>query len=111
MGEMTLIFTIFWFFCTLVLWIMVVRFTVFHLGMVLRNNTTLEVLDGERKGEGPIKDFDLGKKRNWEVVFGPSKLAWFLPLPSAKMTSDGIIWMKKENLINDHLINETEEQE
>jgi len=50
----------------------------------------------------------LGKKRNWESVFGRQIWGWFLPLPNAKMTSDGIIWMKKENLIKDPLLNQTD---
>lgn len=77
---------------------MVFKFSIFHFRMVLKNNTTLEILDAERKNSIPIEDYNLGIKRNWDSVFGPGIIGWFLPLPNTKMTSDGIIWMKKENL-------------
>jgi hypothetical protein len=51
-----------------------------------------------------VKKYDLGKKRNWEAVFGPKIYSWFLPITSAPMISDGIIWMKKENLFQSDLI-------
>ena len=83
---------------------MVIKFTIFHLKLVFSNNTTLEILDAERKKTDAINDYNLGFRRNWEAIFGREKYGWFFPIPNAKMTSDGIIWMKKENLIKGPLI-------
>lgn len=51
-----------------------------------------------------FKKYNLGRKRNWNAVFGPKVYSWFLPITSAPMMSDGIIWMKKENLFQSDLI-------
>ena len=54
---------------TLVL--MLLCFASFHVRMVLLNETTIE---------GPSPVFDIGRRKNWEQVFGKDPHFWFLPL-------------------------------
>jgi hypothetical protein len=37
--------------------------------------------------------YDVGRRRNWESVFGSNIWLWPLPVFGG-MTSDGVIWMK-----------------
>jgi hypothetical protein len=53
------------------------------------------MLDAERKNIEPIKDYDLGAKRNWISVFGPMWYCNIFPITNAPMTSDGTVWMKR----------------
>ncbi len=77
------------------------------MNLLLNNNTTLEILDAERSDKDPIRDYDLGKRRNWRSVFGPHCYSWFFPITSAPMNSDGIIWMKKDSLFQSDLVQES----
>ncbi|XP_072958358.1 probable protein S-acyltransferase 12 [Typha angustifolia] len=55
-------------------------FLVMHTSLVLSNTTSIEVY--EKKKRVPWK-YDVGRRRNFEQVFGTKKLLWFLPLFSA----------------------------
>ena len=61
---------------------------------MLKNNTTLEILDAERNKKDVTKEYDIGPKRNWESVFGKKWYGCVLPITSTQMTSDGIVWPK-----------------
>ncbi|KAK6918197.1 Palmitoyltransferase, DHHC domain [Dillenia turbinata] len=52
-------------------------FLVMHASLLLSNTTSVEVY--EKKGSLRWK-YDLGRKRNFEQVFGSKKLLWFFPL-------------------------------
>ncbi|XP_064965567.1 probable protein S-acyltransferase 12 [Musa acuminata AAA Group] len=52
-----------------------------HTSLVLSNTTTIEVYE---KKKAVIWKYDLGKRKNFEQVFGTKKLLWFLPLFSAE---------------------------
>lgn len=54
-------------------------FVVMHTSLVLSNTTTIEVYE---KKKAAVWKYDLGKRRNFEQVFGTKKLLWFLPLYS-----------------------------
>jgi hypothetical protein len=66
---------------TLVL--MLLCFATFHVRMVLLNETTIE---------GPSPVFDVGRRKNWESVFGKEPLYWFLPLWGTGPCGDGVHW-------------------
>mmetsp|Transcript_31946 Transcript_31946/g.55041 ORF Transcript_31946/g.55041 Transcript_31946/m.55041 type:complete len:317 (+) Transcript_31946:22-972(+) len=69
--------------------IVLVRFSRFHLGLVLKNATTIEMLDPRTAG-----CYDLGTARNWRQVFGNNPWMWFLPVygKSGKPAGDGVTW-------------------
>lgn len=50
------------------------------------------------------KKYDLGFYWNLKAVFGTNRLGWILPLPQFPMDSDGIIWIKKENLASSLIV-------
>ncbi|KAJ8900549.1 hypothetical protein K2173_025326 [Erythroxylum novogranatense] len=52
-------------------------FIVMHASLLSSNTTTIEVY--EKKGAVRWK-YDLGKKKNFEQVFGTNKVLWFFPL-------------------------------
>ncbi|KAG1354651.1 S-acyltransferase [Cocos nucifera] len=56
-----------------------VCFVVMHASLVLSNTTTIEVYE---KKKAAAWKYDVGKRRNFEQVFGTKKLLWFLPLYS-----------------------------
>ncbi|CAA7060106.1 unnamed protein product [Microthlaspi erraticum] len=55
----------------------VLGFLIMHIMLVKRNTTTIEAYE---KHTTPNWPFDLGRKKNFEQVFGRDKLYWFLPL-------------------------------
>lgn len=57
-------------------------FVSFHLHLVLSNQTTLE-FGFIRRGENV---FDLGRRRNFESVFGSRRLLWLLPVNTLKVS-------------------------
>ena len=63
--------------------IMLLCFGGFHLRMVTRNETTIE-------GNSP--EFDVGRRRNWEQVFGTDARLWFLPVWGGGPAGDGVHW-------------------
>ncbi|KAJ3671572.1 hypothetical protein LUZ60_007651 [Juncus effusus] len=56
-------------------------FSLMHISLVLSNTTSIEVY--EKKREVSWK-YDVGKRKNFEQVFGTKKLLWFLPLYSSE---------------------------
>ncbi|XP_074584001.1 putative protein S-acyltransferase 12 [Curcuma longa] len=56
-------------------------FIVMHTSLVLSNTTTIEVYE---KKKAVAWKYDIGKRKNFEQVFGTKKLLWFLPLFSAE---------------------------
>ncbi|PNF38377.1 hypothetical protein B7P43_G07262, partial [Cryptotermes secundus] len=53
----------------------------FHCRILLKNRTTLEALRSPIFLSGDDKDgFNLGKYRNFQEVFGETKMTWFLPI-------------------------------
>lgn len=54
-------------------------FVVMHTSLLLSNTTTIEVY---AKKKATVWRYDLGKKKNFEQVFGTKKLLWFFPLVS-----------------------------
>ncbi|KAF8032391.1 hypothetical protein BT93_D1339 [Corymbia citriodora subsp. variegata] len=51
-------------------------FLILHISLVAANTTTIEAYE---KKSTPKWRFDLGRKRNFEQVFGTDKLYWFVP--------------------------------
>merc|ERR1712083_532003 len=67
------------------------NFIKFHLKLVLENYTTIENLERE---EGAKSKFDIGRRRNWEQVFGANASLWWLPLhtQASRPIGDGVRW-------------------
>jgi hypothetical protein len=42
--------------------------------------------------EGDSNPYNLGYKRNWEAVLGPSKLLWFVPVNFHLTNGGGLAW-------------------
>ncbi|XP_020096593.1 probable protein S-acyltransferase 12 [Ananas comosus] len=55
-------------------------FLCMHASLVLSNTTSIEIYE---KKKAVAWKYDLGKKKNFEQVFGTNKLLWFLPLYTA----------------------------
>ncbi|XP_058085138.1 probable protein S-acyltransferase 12 isoform X2 [Magnolia sinica] len=56
-------------------------FLVMHASLISSNTTTIEVYEKKRAVRWK---YDLGKRKNFEQVFGTKKAYWFLPLFSAE---------------------------
>ncbi|KNA08101.1 hypothetical protein SOVF_165670 [Spinacia oleracea] len=54
----------------------VMGFLIMHISLVAANTTTIEAYE---KKTSPKWRFDLGKKKNFEQVFGTDKKYWFVP--------------------------------
>jgi len=67
------------------------NFLKFHLKLVLENYTTIENLERE---EGAKSKFDIGRRRNWEQVFGTNPWLWWYPahVPLSRPVGDGVRW-------------------
>lgn len=57
----------------------VMGFLVMHISLVASNTTTIEAYE---KNTPPKWRYDLGKKKNFEQVFGTDKRYWFIPVYS-----------------------------
>ncbi|CAN8230958.1 unnamed protein product [Cochlearia groenlandica] len=55
----------------------VLGFLIMHIMLVARNTTTIEAYE---KHTTPNWPYDLGRKANFEQVFGRDKMYWFVPL-------------------------------
>ncbi|WZY85390.1 hypothetical protein YC2023_031774 [Brassica napus] len=55
----------------------VLGFLIMHIMLVARNTTTIEAYE---KYTTPNSPYDLGRKANFEQVFGRDKMYWFVPL-------------------------------
>ncbi|KAF3440692.1 hypothetical protein FNV43_RR18977 [Rhamnella rubrinervis] len=54
----------------------VLGFLIMHISLVAANTTTIEAYE---KKTTPKWRYDLGRKKNFEQVFGTDKLYWFIP--------------------------------
>ncbi|CAI9786003.1 unnamed protein product [Fraxinus pennsylvanica] len=54
----------------------VMGFLIMHISLVAANTTTIEAYE---KKTSPKWRYDLGRKRNFEQVFGMDKIYWFIP--------------------------------
>lgn len=52
-------------------------FVIMHTSLLMSNTTSVEVYEKKRSTRWK---YDLGRKKNFEQVFGTKKLLWFLPL-------------------------------
>ncbi|CAL9088279.1 DHHC palmitoyltransferase [Musa troglodytarum] len=57
----------------------VLGFLIMHVSLVAKNTTTIEAYE---KKATPRWKYDLGRKKNFEQVFGADKRYWFIPLYS-----------------------------
>lgn len=76
---------------TILLVITLTNFLKFHLKLVLENYTTIENLERE---EGAKSKFDIGRRRNWEQVFGTNPWLWWYPahILASRPVGDGVRW-------------------
>mmetsp|Transcript_126577 Transcript_126577/g.357987 ORF Transcript_126577/g.357987 Transcript_126577/m.357987 type:complete len:331 (-) Transcript_126577:130-1122(-) len=67
------------------------NFIRFHMKLVFENYTTIENLERE---EGAKSKFDIGRRRNWEQVFGSNAWMWWLPMHTqvSRPIGDGVRW-------------------
>merc|ERR1740139_2101252 len=67
------------------------NFIRFHVNLVQNNYTTIENLERE---DGAKSKFDIGKRRNYEQVFGANRWLWWVPLhtQSSRPVGDGVRW-------------------
>jgi len=67
------------------------NFIRFHVKLVLDNYTTIENLE---RDEDAKSKFDIGRRRNWEQVFGSNKWLWWLPMhtQASRPNGDGVRW-------------------
>merc|ERR1740130_2068882 len=84
--------------CTVMMFLMCIlllgtltNFIKFHMKLVLENYTTIENLERE---EGAKSKFDIGRRRNWEQVFGVNAWLWWYPahIPASRPVGDGVRW-------------------
>lgn len=61
-------------------------FSIAHWWMASKNQTSVE-------GYGSSHSFDLGWKRNFEIIFGKKKYSWFLPFYFNGPDGDGILYI------------------
>jgi len=85
------ILILFSFFMALMMLCTLTNFIKFHLKLVLDNYTTIENLERE---EDQKSKFDIGKRRNWEQVFGAYPWLWWLPkhTQASRPIGDGVRW-------------------
>lgn len=72
------------------------NFMKFHIGLILSNYTTLEILDLKRQGqaEQPQSKYDMGAYYNWMQVFGRNWVFWLIPTfrSNEGPSGDGVYW-------------------
>ena len=64
------------------------KFYIFHIKLILKNNTTLEVLDSERSKKAVIKDYDLGINIERYAMKANSYLLFYSVLVETKKWTD-----------------------
>eukprot|EP01028_Stygiella_incarcerata_P011379 TRINITY_DN642_c0_g1_i1.p1 TRINITY_DN642_c0_g1~~TRINITY_DN642_c0_g1_i1.p1 ORF type:complete len:189 (+),score=35.66 TRINITY_DN642_c0_g1_i1:628-1194(+) len=82
----------------LVFGITLLLFTLFHLKMVLSNQTTIEIMEKKRNRialhGSNFNPFDLGWRENFRQVFGVRPWQWFLPTRKS-CYGDGITFPRR----------------
>lgn len=82
-----------------VFFLCLIGFTIFHTGLILSNQTTLESLqkhnykvreNGDVTTSKYLNLFDIGRKNNWIQVMGPKWYFWFIPIGDP--FNDGKSW-------------------
>lgn len=70
----------------------------FHIGMVVKNLTTIENMD--KKGVLSQKVYDKGLKLNFLQIFGTNPWLWLVPFngKSGMPCGDGVIWSQEKAL-------------
>jgi palmitoyltransferase len=83
--------------------IIITNFFKFHIGLVLKNSTTIESLDQEHQKD--FQKFNLSPRENWEQVFGCDSLLWFIPFPTkrGRPDGDGLSWRTNENTLDSNI--------
>ena len=83
--------------------IIITNFFKFHIGLVLKNSTTIESLDQEQQKD--FQKFNLSPRENWEQVFGCDSLLWFIPFPTkrGRPDGDGLSWRTNENTLDSNI--------
>jgi hypothetical protein len=61
--------------------------------LIFNNQTTIESFE-KHKGGSPLP-YNLGKRRNWEQVFGKRPLLWFVPV--ANSVGDGLAFERNDS--------------
>lgn len=71
------------------------KFTVYHLKLILGNKTTIGDLSHNKKNYR--SEYDCGYERNMQQVFGKEKWAWPLPIYVGRgPLGDGINWITRK---------------
>ena len=71
-----------------------------HADLTLHNITTIEHIEKRDPSKSMSENpFDVGKRRNWEQVFGNNPWFWFLPVPIVQ--GDGVNWDTASGISND----------
>ena len=75
---------------------MLTMFTKFHFTLIFRNITTLESI--EKRSINFQSTYDLGKRANWEQVFGNNPKMWFFPITywGGKPAGNGVNWLQRD---------------
>ena len=83
--------------------IIITNFFKFHIGLVLKNSTTIESLDQEHQKD--FQKFNLSPRENWEQVFGCDSLFWFIPFPTkrGRPDGDGLSWRTNESTLDSNI--------
>ena len=83
--------------------IIITNFFKFHVGLVLKNSTTIESLDQEHQKD--FQKFNLSPRENWEQVFGCDSLFWFIPFPTkrGRPDGDGLSWRTLESTLDSNV--------
>jgi hypothetical protein len=82
--------------------VILTKFTVFHIGLVVKNSTTIESLENNYN-----YCYSISVYRNLTQVFGNNVWLWPLPLygRSGKPTGDGIVWPLADSHFSDSDVN------
>ena len=80
----------------------ILNFFRFHVGLILDNYTTLQILEMKRQkqeGSQQKSPYDIGNYYNWVQVFGRNWKVWWIPifLNGQGPSGDGILWPKFNN--------------
>lgn len=78
MGKLHVLFL---FFVSIMFAISLVSLFGYHVFLTIKNRSTLESFRPPVFRYGPDKRaYDLGRKRNWQQIFGDNNVMWFIPV-------------------------------